>query len=278
VNTDAFDRSLEAADVLRAGTEHRPTIGLVLGSGLGAWADGIATADHFAFAELPGFHAATVAGHAGRVVVGHRGGVPIAALQGRVHAYEGHPARDVVHPVRTLWQFGVRTLVVTNAAGGIAPSLRVGDLMLIRDHINLTGANPLVGPNDPRFGGPRFPDMTEAYDRELRGLALAAASEIDLVLDEGVYVGVSGPTYETPAEIEAFGRLGGSAVGMSTVPEVIAARHLGMRVLGISLITNAAAGLGEEKLDHADVQEVGRAGAARFGALLDRLLPRLLDA
>lgn len=270
----AFELSAEAAQAIGWQTSVRPEVGVILGSGLGGWADSITSATAIPYVQIPGFAPSAVAGHAGRLVVGTRCGVAIAALQGRIHAYEGHEPAQVVHPVRTLWQLGVRTLIVTNAAGGIAPNLAVGELMLIRDHINLTGRNPLVGANDERFG-PRFPDMTEAYDIKLRALAVAAASDAGFALDEGVYVGVLGPTYETPAEIGAFAALGGHAVGMSTVPEVIAARHLGMRVLGISLITNAAAGLGEEKLDHADVQRVGAEGAERLGRLLDGVLQRL---
>jgi purine-nucleoside phosphorylase len=274
MTTTPFDESAEAARAIGWRSEQKPTVGVILGSGLGTWADTIATSDVIPYGEIPGFGVSTVAGHAGRLVIGTRAGVCLAAMQGRIHAYEGHALERVVHPVRTLWQMGIRTLIVTNAAGGISPNLKPGELMLIRDHINLTGRNPLVGHNDDRFG-PRFPDMTEAYDRELRRVAVAAASDAGFALDEGVYVGVLGPTYETPAEIGAFGRLGGDAVGMSTVPEVIVARHMGMRVLGISLITNAAAGLGEEKLDHADVQVVAAAGAERLGLLLDGVLSRL---
>ena len=198
-------------------------------------------------------------------------------MQGRVHAYEGLGMHEVVHPLRTMWQLGARTLIVTNAAGGVNPAFRPADLMLISDHLNLTGSSPLVGANDERFG-PRFPDMTEAYDPALRRLARTQAERLGVTLRDGVYAGMLGPAYETPAEVRMAAALGGDAVGMSTVPEVIAARHLGMRVLGISCITNVAAGLGEGALDHADVTDVAAQARAAFVSLLDGILGGLGDA
>lgn len=277
MNSDTFERTHAAAEYIRTRTELRPQVGIILGSGLGDWANEIHHDTPIAYRDIPGFAASTVAGHAGRLVIGKREGLDVVAMQGRVHAYEGHGHDEVVFGLRTLWQLGVRTVIITNAAGGIAPHLRPGDLMLIRDHINFTGRNPLIGPNDERFG-PRFPDMTDAYDRDLRGIALAVAAEEATELKEGVYVGVLGPSYETPAEIRAFRTLGADAVGMSTVPEVIAARHMGMRVLGISLITNAAAGMDGAKLDHDDVQHVAKQAAHTLGLLVDGILHKIQSA
>lgn len=270
----AFDDTARAAALVRDRIGIEPTVALVLGSGLGAYADTLEGAVAVPYAEIPGFHTSTVPGHAGRLVAGRRHGLAVVAMQGRVHAYEGLSVDEVVFPLRTLWQLGARTVVVTNAAGGVNPGFAPADLMLIRDHINLTGRNPLVGPNDDRFG-PRFPDMTATYDPELGAMARAAAADLGITLREGVYAGVLGPSYETPAEVRMIGALGGDAVGMSTVPEVIAARHMGMRILGISCITNAAAGLGGATLAHADVTEVADRVRGRFVALLDRILERM---
>lgn len=272
--TEAFEASAAAAAFVRTRTDRVPRVALILGSGLGAFADTLEDATAVPYAEIPDFHASTVVGHAGQLVVGERFGVPIVAMQGRVHAYEGLPTSAVVHPLRTMWQLGARTLIVTNAAGGVNPSYRPADLMLIRDHLNLTGSNPLIGPNDERFG-PRFPDMTESYDPALGALARASADAVGLTLHEGVYAGLLGPTYETPAEVRMLRTLGADAVGMSTVPEVIAARHAGMRVLGISCITNAAAGLGDEALDHSEVTEVAAQVRARFIQLLEGVLKEM---
>jgi purine-nucleoside phosphorylase len=242
-------------------------LGLVLGSGLGGVADQIEDARRIAYNKLPHMVASTVQGHAGELVVGHWHGKQVIALSGRVHRYEGHDFRQVVMPVRLLAALGIDTLIVTNAAGSVHTGLQPGDLMLIRDHINLSGGNPLIGVNDERLGR-RFPDMTTAYDADLRALALQVAAERGLTLHQGVYCGLSGPSYETPAEIKMLHLLGADAVGMSTVPEVIAARHMGVRVMGLSCITNLGAGLGEGTLDHSHVGAVAGSATARMTDLV----------
>lgn len=226
------------------------------------------------FSDLPGFPPPTVSGHAGEVAVGEIGGRTVLVQRGRVHYYEGHPLERVVFPIRAYALLGVRTLVLTNASGGIAHGLEAGDLVLISDHINFLGDNPLRGPN-PEELGPRFPDMTEVYDRALRKLARQVGEELGIVLKEGVYLATLGPSYETPAEIRAFRALGADLVGMSTVPEAIAARHAGMRVLGISCVTNLAAGVLPTPLSHEEVLETSRRRAGDLGRLLAALLPRL---
>jgi purine-nucleoside phosphorylase len=252
-----------------------PTVGLVLGSGLGAYADELADAVAIPYAEIPHFPSSTVHGHAGRLVVGTRAGVTCAAMQGRVHYYEGHPARVVAYPIRALIALGCETILVTNAAGGLRHP--PGTLMLIRDHINLIPDHPLRGPNDDRLG-PRFPDMTRAYDPALRELARAAAKGLGFELDEGVYAALPGPAYETPAEIGMLRAIGADAAGMSTAPEVVAAVHMGARVLGISCITNAAAGVTGAALSHDEVTETATRVRDRFVALLDAILGRLAGA
>ncbi|HEY8418319.1 MAG TPA: purine-nucleoside phosphorylase [Limnochordales bacterium] len=269
-----LERVRKAAAHLAQRVAVRPRVGLILGSGLGLLADQIEGAVSFPYAEIPHFPSSTVPGHRGRLVAGRLAGTPVWAMQGRVHFYEGYSMADVVRPVRVLRELGVTTLIVTNAAGGLNPAFTPGDLMLIADHINLFGTNPLIGPNEEAFG-PRFPDMTNAYDPELRGLARAVAGEEGLQLQEGVYLGLSGPTYETPAEIRAFRTLGADAVGMSTVPEVIAARHMGMRVLGISCITNLAAGISPRPLSHDEVVETGARVARDFARLVMGIVARL---
>jgi purine-nucleoside phosphorylase len=249
-------------------------LGLVLGSGLGAVADEVEQARRLPYRLLPHFAPSTVPGHRGELVAGRWRGHEIVILSGRVHRYEGHDYAQVTLPVRLLGALGIDTVVVTNAAGSLHPGLQPGALMLISDHINLTGGNPLIGPNDERVG-PRFPDMTDAYDPMLRAQAHGVAARLGLELHEGVYVGLSGPSYETPAEIRMLRALGGDAVGMSTVPEVIAARHMGLRVLGLSCITNLGAGLSLELLDHAHVGEVANAASARMIALLAGLVAEL---
>jgi purine-nucleoside phosphorylase len=244
-----------AADLVRGRTPLRPRIGVVLGSGLGAFADSLEDAVAVPYGEIPHFPTSTVAGHKGALVVGRCRGVPVAAMKGRVHFYEGYPLGEVVFPVRVLGRLGVRTLLVTNAAGAINPSFAPGDLMVIEDHVNLLG-NPLLGPNEDALG-PRFPDMSEAYDRGLRDVAEAACRAASIPCHRGVYVGLTGPSYETPAEIRMLRAMGADAVGMSTVPEVIAARHLGIRVAGLSCLTNMAAGVSDARLDHRDVLETG---------------------
>jgi purine-nucleoside phosphorylase len=246
----------EAAAVVRSKSALEPRVGVVLGSGLGGFADALDERTAIPFGEIPHFPASTVAGHGGALVLGRAGAVPVAVMKGRVHHYEGYSLQDVVFPVRVLARLGVRTLVVTNAAGGINTLFAPGELMVIEDHVNLIG-NPLVGPNEDALG-PRFPDMSEAYDRALRDVAEAACAAVGIRCQRGVYVGMSGPSYETPAEIRMARVLGGDAVGMSTVPEVIAARHMGLRVAGLSCITNLAAGVSDRKLDHREVLETGR--------------------
>lgn len=264
----------DAASIIRrAAKATRPSIGLVLGSGLGAFADQLEDATAWSYADLPGFPTPTVEGHAGRLLLGRAEGRDIACLQGRVHLYEGHPASTTATLIRTLRLLGCETLIVTNAAGSLDPAAAPGDLMLISDHINLQGQNPLVGPNDDAFG-PRFPAMGDAYDPELRLQAHRCARELGISVREGVYLGVLGPSFETPAEIRAFAAWGAHAVGMSTVSEVIVARHCGMRVLGISVLTNLAAGLASEPLDHEQTLHF----AHHAGATLHRYLGSILRA
>jgi purine-nucleoside phosphorylase len=251
-----------------------PTLGLILGSGLGAFADTFERPVVIDYGELPGFPRSTVEGHAGRLVLGYRGQVPLVAMQGRVHFYEGFTPWEVGFPTRVLGRLGIQHLTVTNAAGGINPSFRVGDLMAITDHLNLSGFNPLVGPNEAGLG-PRFPDMSHGYDPDaLRVLESAAFAE-SYALRRGVYACMSGPSYETPAEIRMLRTLGADAVGMSTVPEVIVASHMGLKVTGISCITNLAAGIGREKLAHADVAKAAELVKLTFTGLLGRFLDGL---
>jgi purine-nucleoside phosphorylase len=282
-----FDQVSAAAEHLRTRLGSlAPRIGLVLGSGLGAVADAVTNPVFIPYAEIPHFPQSTVEGHSGRLVAGLLGSVPVAVLQGRVHFYEGYTPQQVTFPMRVLGALGLRAVVLTNAAGGIAEGYHIGQLVALADHINLMGFNPLVGPNEPRFAatpgaGLRFFDMTEAYAKPLRSLAQAAAREEGFELAEGVYLAVSGPSFETPAEIRAFRSLGATLVGMSTVPESIVARHMGIEVLGISCVTNLAAGLGATQLSHQEVFEAGRQVEHRLAQLLERLLPRMaahLDA
>ncbi|MFT4704190.1 MAG: purine-nucleoside phosphorylase [Bradymonadia bacterium] len=269
-----YDRIQEAAAAIQHHDSRVPTVAMILGSGLGSYAESLEDATLIPYGDVPHMHVSTVAGHAGQFVLGTRHGRTVIAMQGRLHAYEGHDHCDVVFPLRVMRALGAQTLIVTNAAGGIAPEHRVGDLMVITDHLNLTGRTPLLGVNDERIG-PRFPDMTNAYDPELRAIALSTGVALGLTLHQGVYAGMLGPAYETPAEVRMAGLLGGHAVGMSTVPEVIAARHMSMRVLGISCITNAAAGLSDEVLDHKDVQDVAAMVRKPFMSLVDAVLGKL---
>ena len=269
----------ESADVIRQRTLHRPRIGLILGSGLGSLADEVAEASTIPFAEVPHFPQATVEGHSGRLVIGRLAGKTVLVMQGRIHYYEGYTMEEVVLPVRVMQALGVKTLIVTNAAGGLNPAFRAGDLMLITDHIGLAalaGHNPLLGPNDPALG-PRFVNMTAAYDPALRALALRVAQGMGLTLHQGVYVGLAGPAFETPAEVRFLRAIGGDAVGMSTVPEVIAARHGGMRVLGLSGITNVAQADPSAVLgpDHEEVLQVGRSLGPRLAALVKGILAEM---
>ncbi len=264
----------EAVDRIRSETELEPGVGLVLGSGLGALADELESRVEIAYSELPGWPVSTAVGHKGTLVLGTLAGAPVAVMRGRAHLYEGIGADRVAFGVRVLGRLGIRSLVVTNAAGGIDPGYRPGLLVLISDHVNLQGASALVGPNDDALG-PRFPDMSDAYDLELRARAREAADRLGIELGEGVYAAWLGPQFETPAEIRFMRAVGCDLAGMSTVQEVIAARHMGIRVLGISVVTNMAAGVLPEKIDHEAVLEVGAAAAGSLTALLRELVPTL---
>jgi len=266
-----FDQIQRAADLVRTRIPRVPGIGVVLGSGLGAFAGRLENAVSIPYDTIPGWPPARVIGHEGRMVVGSREGRTVAVLSGRAHFYEGHDLQTVVFGTRVLGLLGVKTLVLTNAAGGINTGFAQGALMLIDDHINLMGSNPLVGPNDDRLGA-RFPDMSAVYSPRLRAIAREVAAELQIPLAHGVYVAVHGPSYETPAEIRAFRTLGADAVGMSTVPEAIAARHMGIEVMGISCITNMAAGVLPEPLDHEQVMETARRVGGQFIALLEGIL------
>lgn len=269
-----FDKVNEAAEWLRGHGFGGGEVAVVLGSGLGAFADGLAEPFEVRYGDIPHWPAAAVIGHAGRLVGGLARGRRVLALSGRAHFYEGHPLSTVAFPVRVLGRLGVKQIVLTNAAGGINTAFSRGALMVIDDHINLLGSNPLIGPNDDRFGPP-FPDMTEVYSRRLRAIADEAAAALGMRLEHGVYVAVHGPSYETPAEIRAFRTLGADAVGMSTVPEAIAARQMGVDVLGLSCITNMAAGILPEPLNHDKVMETTRRVRSAFIALLEAIIERL---
>ena len=256
----------EAAHKLRATSTRPPEIGLVLGSGLGAFGDTLQDLQRIPYEELPHMPSSTVAGHAGNLCLGRVGSVQVACLQGRVHCYEGHSADTAAFGACLLAELGCQCVLLTNAAGGISEHLAPGDLMLISDHINLMGKNPLVGPNDPV--GPRFPDMTQAYNPKVRAAAQRAAAQTSIGISQGVYAAMLGPSYETPAEIRMLKALGADAVGMSTVPEVIALRHRGILVGAMSCITNKAAGITGATLDHAEVEEIARGARERFVSLL----------
>lgn len=271
---DHFQLADAAARFILARTALRPKIGLVLGSGLGAFADSLAGATRVPYADIPTFPRSTAIGHAGQMVLGNAGDVPVAAMQGRAHLYEGYSAQEVTFPIRVFGRMGVRAVILTNAAGGINLSYSQGALVLMRDHINLQGTNPLVGANDDRFGV-RFPDMSRAYDRNYRQLAREEAGKLGIPLHEGVYAALLGPSYETPAEIEYLRRIGADLVGMSTVAEVIAARHMEIKVLAISCVTNMAAGILDQPLSHAEVMETGERVKTIFESLLRAVLPRV---
>jgi purine-nucleoside phosphorylase len=251
-----------------------PRIGLILGSGQGAFAETLHDRVSIPYGELPHFPRPGIAGHTGNLILGEIEGVSVAVLQGRVHYYEGFSMAQVTYPARVLGYWGIRLLVVTNAAGGINTSFRPGDLMLISDHINMMGANPLIGPNHPELGV-RFPDMSEAYDRGLREMALREAARKGIALRQGVYIGLAGPSYETPAEIRMCRALGADAVGMSTVPEVIVASHMGLQVLGVSCITNMAAGILPQRLTHQEVIDTTARVQEQFIGLLRVVIPRM---
>ena len=264
----------EAATEIRRRCAAPPRIAVVLGSGLGDFADTLLDAVVAPYTELPHWPASNVIGHAGRLIIGTTAGKRVAVLSGRVHFYEGYDLQSVVFATRVMGRLGVRHLILTNAAGGIDTRLMQGELMIIDDHINLMGSNPLIGPNDERFG-PRFPDMSEVYSARLRNIADDAAQRRGVPVAHGVYIAVQGPSYETPAEIGLFRKLGADAIGMSTVPEAIAARHMGIEVLGISCITNAAAGVTAEPIIHENVIAAGRLVRSSFIALLEGIIERL---
>ncbi len=271
---DDFSRAESAAQFLLSQTPLRPAIGLVLGSGLGGFADEFSEATRIPYANIPFFPRSTAVGHAGQMVIGKVGDVAVAAMQGRVHLYEGYSAIEVAFPTRVFGRMGIRALILTNAAGGINLEFKQGALVVVTDHINLQGQNPLVGANEDRFG-PRFPDMTQAYWKPYREIALRAASHLGKTVHQGVYAGLLGPSYETPAEIRYLRTIGADLVGMSTISEVIAARHMGLKVLAISCVTNMAAGISDEVLNHEDVLATGERVKGDFVALLRAVLPEI---
>jgi purine-nucleoside phosphorylase len=273
---DAFTAATRAAKFIQSRARLRPKIALVLGSGLGAFADELASPTRIPYAKIPAFPRSTVAGHAGQLVIGKLGDVPVAVMQGRVHLYEGYSPQEVAFPIRVLGRLGIRSVILTNAAGAINRDYSQGALVAIRDHINLQGANPLMGPNDERFGV-RFPDMSQAYAPEYRAIAQREAKRIGISLHEGIYAALRGPSFETPAEIRFLKTVGADLVGMSTVLEVIAARHMDIRVLGISCVTNMAAGILHQPLTHAEVMETGERVKGQFIALLRAVIPSLSD-
>jgi purine-nucleoside phosphorylase len=274
--TDTFTLADSAATFLLSKTLLRPKIGLVLGSGLGAFGDELNDAIRIHYSQIPGFPRSTAVGHPGQMVIGKSANVPVAVMQGRVHLYEGYSPAEVTYPIRVLGKMGIRALILTNAAGGINLEYKQGALVVISDHINLQGQNPLVGPNDERFG-PRFPDMTHAYYKSYRALALDAARKMRKTVYQGVYAALLGPSYETPAEIRYLRTIGADLVGMSTVPEVIVARQMGMKILAISCVTNMAAGILDKPLDHQEVLETGARVQGDFVALLKAVLPGIAE-
>jgi purine-nucleoside phosphorylase len=271
---DCVSKIRETVEFIRARCSQQPALGLIFGSGLGACADLLTDRAVISFSDLPNFPLPKVVGHPGHLIIGIAEGIPAIALQGRVHIYEGFSIADVVFPIRVLGCLGIRQLIVTNAAGGVNKTFNPGDLMLITDHINFTGTNPLIGANIDEFG-PRFPDMSEAYDSGMRQIALDTAKLKNISLREGVYIAFSGPNYETPAEIRMCRAMGADAVGMSTVPEVIVARHMGIRVLGISCITNMAAGIPPQPLTHRDVLDTAEKAQEKLRMLLQATIASL---
>jgi purine-nucleoside phosphorylase len=269
-----FPQAETAAQSILQRTQLRPKIGLVLGSGLGAFADSLTTPTRIPYSEIPAFPRSTAIGHAGQMVIGQVEDIPVAAMQGRVHLYEGYTAQQIAFPIRVFGRMGIRAVILTNAAGGINRNYQQGALVVIRDHINLQNSNPLIGPNDDRLGV-RFPDMTQAYARDYRKIAQEEAAKLGITLQEGVYAALPGPSYETPAEINYLRIIGADLVGMSTVAEVIAARHMEMKVLAISCVTNMAAGIIDQPLSHEEVMETGERVKASFEGLLRAVLPRI---
>lgn len=269
-----FVRAEKAARFIQKKTRLHPQIALVLGSGLGAFADEFADAARIPYAKIPDFPRSTAVGHAGQLVIGKVDGIALVGMQGRVHLYEGYSPQEVTFPIRVFSRLGVKAVILTNAAGGIKKEFTQGRLVVLSDHINLQAANPLSGPNEEKFG-PRFPDMTAAYDKKFRELTQAAGRKLGIELGEGVYAALAGPNYETPAEIRYLRAIGADLVGMSTVPEVIAARHAGMRVLGISCVTNAAAGVLDQPLNHEEVLETTERVKSQFIGLLRTVIPQI---
>ena len=261
-----------AVSVIAERTQVEPVVGVILGSGLGGFAGAVDDAVEIPYGEIPGWPASTAVGHAGTLVLGTASGVPVAVMKGRAHLYEGHSPEKVAFGVRVLGRLGVRTLILTNACGAIDESLELGQLVLVSDHLNLQGTSPLIGPNDESLG-PRFPDMSDAYDPALRAAACEVAARLGVELPEGVYAAWLGPAFETPAEIRMLRALGADLVGMSTVPEVLAARHMGIRCIAISCVTNMAAGVLPEPIDHERVLEIGARAQATLTALLRELIP-----
>ena len=270
-STSLYERAEHATRIIRARMNVEPRIAIVLGSGLGGFADDFDEAVSIPYEEIPGFMRSTAQGHEGRLVVGKVDGVPVVAMQGRVHYYEGYSLEEVTFPIRVFNLLGIKTLILTNAAGGINVELQQGALMVISDHLNLMGDNPLRGPNDERFG-PRFPDMSAVYSPELQAMVVDEAKAAGVEVRRGIYGALSGPSYETPAEIVLLRNLGADAVGMSTVPEAIVARHMGLEVLGISCITNMAAGVSDAPINHEEVMETGERVRATFTELLRRVI------
>jgi purine-nucleoside phosphorylase len=269
-----YERAQEAARLIRARTDVKVSVAVVLGSGLGAFAEELSEATAIPYEEIPGFARSTVQGHAGRLLIGKTGDAAVAVMQGRFHFYEGYSLQEVTFPIRVLKLLGIETLLLTNAAGTLNIEFTPGSLMVISDHLNLLGDNPLRGPNDERFG-PRFPDLTSVYARRLQDLVIAEGKSMGVEVRRGIYAALSGPSYETPAEIHMMRSLGADAVGMSTVPEAIVARHMGMRVAGISCITNLAAGVSNAPIDHSHVMEVGERVRQSFTELLRRVVNQL---
>ena len=273
-STGIYERAEHATRIIRARTTVEPRIAIVLGSGLGGFADDFEDAVGIPYEDIPGFVSSTAQGHAGRLVIGKIDGIPVLAMQGRVHYYEGYSLEEVTFPIRTFGLLGIKTLALTNAAGGINVQLTQGALMVISDHVNLMGVNPLRGPNDERFG-PRFPDMSAVYAAELQELVIDEAKAIGVEVRRGIYGALTGPSYETPAEIHLLRNLGADAVGMSTVPEAIVARHMGLEVLGISCITNMAAGISDEPINHEEVMATGDRVREAFAQLLRGVVARI---
>lgn len=270
----SLNKLTETVSFLRSQSDIKPKVGIVLGSGLGAFIKELQVDKVIPYSQIPNFKVTTIEGHPGNLIFGHVSNTPVIVLQGRYHYYEGHSLDMVVFPTRTLAMLGVESLVLTNSAGGFGDTMQAGDFMIIEDHINLTGTNPLMGPNIKELG-PRFPDMTEAYDRQMITMMETIFQQMGFRYHKGVYCGVTGPTYETPAEVRYLKMIGGKAVGMSTVPETIAANHLGLRVAALSCITNLAAGISSRKLSHDEVTETAKKFEVQFSTFLKEFVSQL---